>query len=175
MALSLQTQASEEAKVSHGEHVAEQGPSPAGSATLPCLGESETSQPSSQGLWTPTQPVAASACHQRFNRHPRGPRMQSPKDTYLIQDSSSSMSRKNWCRRWDSFSLARREAAMFLIFWKRPLMVSRLSFTWEVSKALLVIRLSAWLFRSFRRSWGSRGHNRRDEKPGSSLSICLQI
>lgn len=63
------------------------------------------------------------------------------------------MSRKNWCRRWDSFSLARREAAMLLIFWKRPLMVSRLSFTWEVSKALLVIRLSAWLFRSFRRSW----------------------
>lgn len=33
-----------------------------------------------------------------------------------------------------------------------------MSFTWEVSKALLVIRLSAWLFRSFRRSWG-RGHN----------------
>lgn len=62
------------------------------------------------------------------------------------------MSRKNWCRRWDSFSLARREAAMPLIFWNRLLMASRLSFTWEVSKALLVIRLSAWLLRSFRRS-----------------------
>lgn len=81
--------------------------------------------------------------------------------THLIQDSSSSMSRKNWCRRCDSLSFALREAAMFLIFWKRPLMVSRFSFTWEVSKALLVIRLSAWLFRSFRRSWG------RDTRKGS--------
>lgn len=80
-------------------------------------------------------------------------RAQEIQNTHLIQDSSSSISRKNWCKRWDSFSFARRAAAMLLILWKRPLMVSRLSFTWEVSKALLVIRLSAWLFRSFRRSW----------------------
>ena len=101
----------------------------------------------------------ATRVQERMNpRVPKVLRMPSG-STYLIQDSSSSMSRKNWCRRWDSFSLARREAAMLLIFWKRPLMVSRLSFTWEVSKALLVIRLSAWLFRSFRRSWG-QGHDR---------------
>lgn len=74
-------------------------------------------------------------------------------NTHLIQDSSSSISRKNWCKRWDSFSFARRAAAILLILWKRPLIVSRLSFTWDVSKALLVIKLSAWLFRSFRRSW----------------------
>ena len=104
----------------------------------------------------------ATRIQERMN--PRGPKAleTSRGSTYLIQDSSSSMSRKNWCRRWDSFSLARREAAMLLIFWKRPLMVSRLSFTWEVSKALLVIRLSAWLLRSFRRSWG-QGHSRGSE------------
>lgn len=74
--------------------------------------------------------------------------------SYLIQDSSSSRSLKNWCRRWDSLSLARRPAAMLLILVKRPLTASRLSFTCEVSKALLAIRLSAWPFRSFRRSCG---------------------
>lgn len=100
-------------------------------------------------------------------------------DTHLIQDSSSSMSRKNWCRRWDSLSLARREAAMFLIFWKRPLMASRLSFTWEVSKALLVIRLSAWLLRSFRRSWrGETGGSGVREELGTPYCgvtvICYQ-
>lgn len=72
--------------------------------------------------------------------------------SYLIQDSSSSRSLKNWCRRWDSLSLARRPAAMLLIFVKRPLTASRLSFTCDVSNALLAIRLSAWPFRSFRRS-----------------------
>lgn len=74
---------------------------------------------------------------------------------YLIQDSSSSRSLKNWCRRCDSFSLARRPAAMLLILTKRPLTASRLSLTWEVSKALLAIRLSAWPLRSFRRSYKS--------------------
>lgn len=72
---------------------------------------------------------------------------------YLIQDSSSSRSLKNWCRRCDSFSLARRPAAMLLILTKRPLTASRLSLTWEVSKALLAIRLSAWPLRSFKRSY----------------------
>lgn len=91
---------------------------------------------------------------------PAGPGLQvhlaplSPRllDPYLIQDSSSSRSLKNWCRRWDSFSLARRAAAMLLILAKRPLTPLRLSFTWDVSKASLDIRLSAWLFRSFSRS-----------------------
>lgn len=78
--------------------------------------------------------------------------------SYLIQDSSSSRSLKNWCRRWDSLSLARRPAAMLLILVKRPLTASRLSFTCEVSKALLAIRLSAWPFRSFRRSCGQDTH-----------------
>lgn len=77
-------------------------------------------------------------------------------NTHLIQDSSSSRSLKNWCRRCDSFSLARRPAAMLLILVKRPFTASRLSLTWEVSKALLAIRLSAWPLRSFRRSWNSR-------------------
>lgn len=88
--------------------------------------------------------------------------------SYLIQDSSSSRSLKNWCRRWDSLSLARRPAAMLLIFVKRPLTASRLSFTCDVSNALLAIRLSAWPFRSFRRSC-------REQKGGQGVSLWLWI
>ena len=88
--------------------------------------------------------------------------------SYLIQDSSSSRSLKNWCRRWDSLSLARRPAAMLLIFVKRPLTASRLSFTCDVSNALLAIRLSAWPFRSFRRSC-------REQKGGQRVSLWLWI
>lgn len=95
----------------------------------------------------------ATRIQERMN--PRVPKaLRTPSgSTYLIQDSSSSMSRKNWCRR-GLIQPSRWEAAMLLIFWKTAVDGVPRSFTWEVSKALLVIRLSAWLLRSFRLSWG---------------------